>query len=112
MLRSTVFNDCVFLYRKFVNSPISANEWTNPKSTFVLNTNMYKTVPFEKRKPGDIIAFRREGESGHMGIVSSKDNFISAGKSNVYETSVDGFRNDPSQNIKGKPTVWRIKDKP
>lgn len=72
---------------------------------------MYERVPLKDMKEGDIVAFKRNGESGHVGIVSKGGKFISAGSKEVFETSVDGFRNNPKDKIVDT-VVWRIKKKP
>lgn len=101
-----------FLYSKWYNAPISTKEWGNPKSTKVLETKSFEVVPFADRKPGDIIVFNRNGNaSGHMGIVKNKNEFLGAGENKVSKTSIDDFRNKPSNNIVGEPVVWRIKEK-
>lgn len=72
---------------------------------------MYEQVPLKDMKEGDIVAFKRNGKSGHVGIVSKGGKFISAGSKKVFETSVDGFRNNPKDTI-ANTVVWRIKKKP
>lgn len=83
-------------------SPIGANEWANPRSTYVKNTGCYSVVSYGQRR-GDIIAFgRRKGTSGHVGIVSNGGDYISAGYNRVVEKPIP--KNDPSI---VRTTVWR-----
>lgn len=72
---------------------------------------MYEQVRLEDMKEGDIVAFKRNGESGHVGIVSQGGKFISAGSEKVFEMSVGDFHNNPKNKIEGT-VVWRIKKKP
>lgn len=92
------------------HEPILANDWTNSTSDLILKTGMYEQVPLKDMKEGDIVAFKRNGESGHVGIVSKNKKFISAGSKVIFETSVDGFRNNPNDTIVDT-VVWRIKKK-
>lgn len=98
-------------YSQKYRSPILANEWANPKSKYILRTGMYERVPLKNMKEGDIVAFKRNGKSGHVGIVSKGGKFISAGRKEVFETSVDDFRTKPKNKIVDT-VVWRIKKKP
>lgn len=97
-------------YSQDYRSPILANEWTNSTSRYILKTGMYEQVPLKDMKEGDIVAFKRNGKSGHVGIVSKNKKFISAGSKEIFETSVDGFRNNPNDTIVDT-VVWRIKKK-
>lgn len=83
-------------------SPIGANEWANPRSTYVKNTGCYSVVSFRQKRGGDIIAFGRYKTSGHVGIVSIGGEYISAGDYRVVEKSIP--RNSPSI---VRTTVWR-----
>lgn len=98
-------------YSQEYRSPILANEWTNLSSKYILETGMYERVPLEDMKEGDIVAFKRNDESGHVGIVSKDGKFISAGPEQIFETSVDGFRKNRNNTI-AETVVWRIKKKP
>lgn len=70
---------------------------------------MYEQVDLKNMKEGDIVAFKRNGESGHVGIVSKNGKFISAGPEKIVEMSVANFlQNDNSINT---TVVWRIKQK-
>lgn len=69
---------------------------------------MYEQVDFINMKEGDIVAFKRNGESGHVGIVSKNGKYISAGPKQIVETSVANLSNDDT--IKAT-VVWRIKKK-
>lgn len=60
---------------------------------------------------GDIVAFERTGQSGHVGIVSKNGKFINAGSEIVKETDIDEFRKNPINKIVGT-VVWRIIKKP
>ncbi|XP_078341106.1 uncharacterized protein LOC144627580 [Crassostrea virginica] len=92
-------------WSQFSRAPIGANEWANPNSDYVKDTNCYKTVSYSSRQKGDVIAFKRYRGSGHMGIVSTNGDYISALRVRVQEDNVDSFlRSDPS--IASK-TVWR-----
>nr|XP_034306653.1 uncharacterized protein LOC117682674 [Crassostrea gigas] len=83
-------------------SPIGANEWANPRSTYVKNTGCYRVVSFRQKRGGDIIAFGRYKTSGHVGIVSIGGEYISAGDYRVVEKSIP--RNSSSI---FRTTVWR-----
>nr|XP_011451150.2 uncharacterized protein LOC105344934 [Crassostrea gigas] len=84
-------------------SPIGANEWANPRSTYVKNTGCYSVVSFGQKRRGDIIAFGRYKTSGHVGIVSLWGNYISAGRYRIVEKSI------PNMNGTSiiRTTVWR-----
>lgn len=69
---------------------------------------MYEQVKPGNMKEGDIVAFKRNGESGHVGIVSKNGKFINAGTKQIVETSVANLSNDDT--IKAT-VVWRIKKK-
>ena len=69
-------------------------------------TGHYALIPYDKRQKGDIIAFKRDKGSGHVGIVSSKKKFISALRNNVGELDIEKFRDNPRDKITGT-TVWR-----
>uniref|UniRef100_K1QKU9 Peptidase C51 domain-containing protein n=1 Tax=Magallana gigas TaxID=29159 RepID=K1QKU9_MAGGI len=87
------------------HNPIGANEWANPQSGFVLATGCYRNVPFENRIKGDIIAFRSNYGSGHMGIVSTNGTYISALRQMIEENSVQDFLE--TQSTIDRTTVWR-----
>lgn len=91
--------------RMIGHNPIGANEWANPQSGFVLATGCYRNVPFENRIKGDIIAFRSNYGSGHMGIVSTNGNYISALRQMIEENSVQDFLE--TQSTIDRTTVWR-----
>lgn len=80
-------------------SPIGANEQGNPNSAYVIRTNCYTHIQsVGSKQRGDIIAFPNPDGSGHVGIVSDGNLYISAGDKTVDEKEI------PS----GKPTtVWR-----
>lgn len=80
-------------------SPIGANEWGNSNSEYVLRTKCYTHISSVSTKQrGDVIAFPSTSGSGHVGIVSYGNQYISAGDKTVDEKAI------PS----GKPTtVWR-----
>lgn len=84
---------------KWMASPIGANEWGNPNSAYVIRTNCYTHIASVcSKQRGDIIAFPRTKGSGHIGIVSDGNLYISAGDKTVDEREI------PS----GKPTtIWR-----
>lgn len=87
------------------HNPIGANEWASPQSGFVLATGCYRNVPFENRIKGDIIAFRSNFGSGHMGIVSTNGTYISALRQMIEENSVQDFLE--TQSTIDRTTVWR-----
>lgn len=102
----------IFLYwltlsidRMIGHNPIGANEWANPQSGFVLATGCYRNVPFENRIKGDIIAFRSNYGSGHMGIVSTNGTYISALRQMIEENSVQYFLE--TRSTIDRTTVWR-----
>lgn len=88
--------------RPGITSPIGANEWANPASTYVKNTGCYSVVSYGQRRRGDIIAFGRNETSGHVGIVSTGGDYISAGNNLIVEKPIP--QNDPSI---VRTTVWR-----
>ncbi|KAJ8312910.1 hypothetical protein KUTeg_010283 [Tegillarca granosa] len=72
--------------RPFFYSPIGANEWGNPRSTYVLNTGCYKNVNYPNA--GDVVAFPASVGSGHVGIVTGSGQYISAGEFIVEEKRI------------------------
>nr|XP_022296610.1 uncharacterized protein LOC111106289 [Crassostrea virginica] len=84
---------------------ILANEWADPNSASVKGTGCYKTVSYSSKQKGDIVAFKRNGSSGHVGIMSTNGNFISALRYKVDSLDVDGFRSGDSFIV--STTVWR-----
>lgn len=64
--------------------PIGANEWGNPRSSYIRSTGCYRRV--YSKQAGDIIAFPRSVGSGHVGIVYSKNEYISAGTYRIKKT--------------------------
>nr|XP_022296609.1 uncharacterized protein LOC111106288 [Crassostrea virginica] len=92
-------------WSKFSRAPIGTNEWANPNSEYVMDTKCYETVSYSSRQKGDVIAFKRNKGSGHMGIVSTNGDYISALREKVQEDNVDSFvKSDPSI---ANTTVWR-----
>lgn len=57
---------------------------------------------FGQKRRGDIIAFGRNGTSGHVGIVSVGGKYVSAGNDRIVEKSIP--KNNPSI---VRTTVWR-----
>ena len=89
----------------FRGMQILANEWADPNSASVKGTGCYKTVSYSSKQKGDIVAFKRNGSSGHVGIMSTNGNFISALRYKVDSLDVDGFRSGDSFIV--STTVWR-----
>lgn len=89
----------------FRGMQILANEWADPNSASVKGTGCYKTVSYSSKQKGDIVAFKRDGSSGHVGIMSTNGNFISALRYKVDSLDVDGFRSGDSFIV--STTVWR-----
>ena len=48
----------------YARSPTGANEWANPDSGHVQETNCYQIVDISTKQKGDIIAFQRIENSG------------------------------------------------
>nr|XP_022295738.1 uncharacterized protein LOC111105680 [Crassostrea virginica] len=90
---------------RFRWGPIGANEWANPDSRYLIRTGCYHTVKYSDRRIGDIIAFKRNRNSGHMGIVSTSGNYISAQRNQVKEDNVDSFLRRDASIV--RTTVWR-----
>lgn len=64
---------------KWKASPIGANEWGNPNSAYVIRTNCYTHIASVcSKQRGDSIVFPRTKCSGHIGIVSDGNLYISA----------------------------------
>ena len=84
---------------------ILANEWADPNSASVKGTECYKTVSYSSKQKGDIVAFKRNGSSGHVGIMSTNGNFISSLEYKVKSLDVDGFWSGDSSIV--STTVWR-----
>lgn len=83
----------------YIYSPISANEWGNRRSKYVLKTGCYTNV--RSCRKGDVVAFPVRSGSGHVGIVTSKSGYyISAG---TYSVQIKPFP-------RGRKRVyWRYK---
>ena len=90
---------------RYVIAPIDANEWANPDSGHVQETNCYQIVDISTKQKGDIIAFQRTGNSGHMGIVSTGGDYISAQELEVKEDEVNSFLRSDASIV--STTVWR-----
>ena len=77
----------------YAYSPIGANEWGNPSSSYVTKTNCYSHISsLSNKQGGDIIAFPSSAGSGHVGIVSSGGNYISAQRARIEEKSIPSGR--------------------
>ena len=92
-------------WSEFRYAQIGANEWANPDSEYVKDTNCYQTVNFSNKQKGDVIAFQRNGNSGHMGIVSRDGDYISAQRSEVKEDDVNSFMRGDASIV--RTTIWR-----
>lgn len=74
-------------------SPIGANEWGNPDSSYVRDTNCYDHISdLSDKEGGDIIAFPSSSGSGHVGIVSSGGKYISAQSDEIEEKDIPSGR--------------------
>ena len=83
----------------------SANEWGNPRT----NIPNWSPVTDGTVEPGDVVAFPRLGDSGHVGIVpagavGSTPDVLAATYGGVLPTQA--FWNRPA----GKTVVWRWND--
>ena len=88
--RSLFFLYCSHWYSY---SPIGANEWGNPSSSYVKDTNCYDHIPnLSDKQGGDIIAFPYPAGLGHVGIVSSGGQYISAQHDWVEEKAIPSGR--------------------
>ena len=100
-----IFNHVLVKYRHFRGMQILANEWADPNSASVKGTGCYKTISYASKQKGDIIAFKRNGTSGHVGIVSPNGKFISALRYKVENLDVAEFRSGDSSIV--STTAWR-----
>ncbi|XP_052088613.1 uncharacterized protein LOC127725582 [Mytilus californianus] len=90
--------------RWWIYSPIGANEWGNPNSGEIKNTGCYTLIPsFYQKRSGDIIAFPQPSGSGHVGIVYSSNEYISAKRDKVEKTGYPNTASYPTR------TIWRYK---
>ena len=60
-----------------------------------------------RRKVGDIIAFKRKGTSGHVGIVSNGKKYISAGSKKINRKNVPTKKQMGPKFVRAY--VWRYK---
>ncbi|XP_061177296.1 uncharacterized protein LOC133186035 [Saccostrea echinata] len=85
----------------FFYPAIGANEWGKSNSEYILNTGCYQHIPsFSNRQKGDVIAFPVDAGSGHVGIVSTGSQYVSAGQYIVEEKDIPTDRSR---------TIWRYR---
>ncbi|CAG2248073.1 unnamed protein product [Mytilus edulis] len=88
----------------WIYSPIGANEWGNPNSGIIKSTGCYTLIPsFSQKRSGDIIAFPKTIGSGHVGIVYSSNEYISATQFKVEKSGYPNKETYPTR------TIWRYR---
>lgn len=100
-----IFMSMNFIHRQNDRTQPNRDQRMGQTSGFVLATGCYRNVPFENRGKGDIIAFRSNYGSGHMGTVSTNGNYISALLHGIKESSVKYF--SETHITIDRTTVWR-----
>ncbi|KAK3108448.1 hypothetical protein FSP39_008184 [Pinctada imbricata] len=98
------FHSLILLFHFYIRSwwrfaPIGANEWANPRSTYI--GYCWRLCSNRSTQKGDVLAIAGNGGSGHVGIVTVPNRMTtSAARYRVVQNDW-GFR--AGQN----PTCWR-----
>lgn len=66
-------NHNIIFQMAFFYTPIGANEWENPHSTYLTSDSSWELCTSPRKVPGDVIA-----ERGHVGVVTQSGKTTSA----------------------------------